>query len=215
MKKINLISIIMLLVAAASCERVEVIRPEVSSVYMNASSKTVAVGTEFTLIAYTLPTNANDTTITWSSSAPEVASVRNGHVSAISIGETTLTAAASNGIKAECLLKVVGQFIPVQSVALEKESYEVEPGNTLDVVAVILPENASDKSVSWSVDNDEIAFIYNGTVKGLKLGTTVIRVRTADGTLSASSVLKVTSGKPSMEGNGSTEALGTITDYKW
>lgn len=46
--------------------------------------------------------------------------------------------------------------IPVESISITNgESVEVNEGNTLQLTASVLPENATDKTVTWSSDNEE------------------------------------------------------------
>jgi len=79
----------------------------VASVTLNKTASQLTVGAVETLTATVLPTDATDKSITWSSSDPTVASVNdNGEVTALKVGTTTITAAAHNSVKAECVVTV-------------------------------------------------------------------------------------------------------------
>lgn len=69
----------------------------VTGVQLSASSGELTVGSQTTLTATVLPTNASNRTVTWSSSAPAVASVTNGVVSALTAGSTVITATTVDG----------------------------------------------------------------------------------------------------------------------
>ena len=58
-------------------------------------------------------------------------------------------------------------------------------GNTETLVATILPNNATDKSLVWSSSNSSIATVENGKIIAKAVGTTIITVSNADGTKKA------------------------------
>lgn len=80
------------------------------------------------------------------------------------------------------------------SVTLSKTSLTLEAGKTVRLSATVLPATATDKSVTWSSNNEAVAtVITNGTVTARKAGTAVITARTANGK-SASCTVTVTGG---------------------
>ena len=78
------------------------------SITLNRSTATLSLeGTnEITLTATVLPENAVDKTVTWTSSAPTVATVDNGKVTAVALGTATITAKTANGLEATCSIEV-------------------------------------------------------------------------------------------------------------
>ena len=85
----------------------EVVDPE--SVSLSETTKTLDLnGTkEFTLTATITPSNAN-TSLTWASSKPDVATVtKDGKVTAVAKGTTTITVTTANGKTATCNVTVV------------------------------------------------------------------------------------------------------------
>lgn len=82
----------------------------------------------------------------------------------------------------------------VTSVTLNKYTLNLEVGKTGKLSATVLPATATDKSVTWSSNNEAVAtVIANGTVTARKAGTAVITARTANGK-SASCTVTVTGG---------------------
>lgn len=80
------------------------------------------------------------------------------------------------------------------SVTLSKTALTLEAGKTVRLSATVLPATATNKSVTWSSNNEAVAtVIANGTVTAHKAGTAVITARTANGK-SASCTVTVTSG---------------------
>lgn len=96
-----------------SCQKDQQPEPEpvpqviaVTSVSLDYTSLTLAEEAEVTLVATVLPANATDATVTWSSSQPAVAKVEAGKVTALSEGQTTITA-KSGGYEAFCEITVI------------------------------------------------------------------------------------------------------------
>ena len=79
----------------------------VSGITLNTNSKTLFVGNTYQLIATISPENADNKSVVWRSSAPSIASVTNGTVTALSPGTTTITAVTVDGnISASCRISV-------------------------------------------------------------------------------------------------------------
>lgn len=145
----------------------------------------LTVNDEQELFAKVLPENATDKTVTWSSDKTDVATVNNGLVTAVKAGTATITAAAG-GVTAGCTVTVSEPppvNVSVTGVNLDKTSLTMTAGGkTETLVATVLPENASDKTVKWeSSDTDVATVTQNGTVTAKKKGTATIKVTTNDG----------------------------------
>ena len=69
----------------------------VTGVSLNASSGELTVNGQTTLTATVVPADATNKTVTWTSSAPTVASVVNGVVTALSAGTAVITATTEDG----------------------------------------------------------------------------------------------------------------------
>ncbi len=66
-------------------------------------------------------------------------------------------------------------IIAVESVTLDKTSLDLYVGNTAELNATVEPENAADKTVTWSSSDPTVATVdTNGNVKALKPGTATI-----------------------------------------
>lgn len=66
----------------------------VTSITLSKSELSLEVGGEFTLTATVSPDNATDKSVTWTSSAPSIATVKDGKVTAVASGSATITAKA-------------------------------------------------------------------------------------------------------------------------
>ena len=73
--------------------------------------------------------------------------------------------------------------VPVESVSLDKTEYTFNTiGNTLTLVATVLPADATDKSVSWSSSSDAVATVdASGKVTAVSKGTATIKAEAKDG----------------------------------
>ena len=66
----------------------------------------------------------------------------------------------------------------VTGITLDKTSVSVKPGSTTQLTATISPDNAYDKSVTWSSSNTAVATVdNNGKVTAVKEGTATITVQ--------------------------------------
>ena len=82
-------------------------------------------------------------------------------------------------------------FIAVTSVQIAPETAELEVGETLTLTVTVLPENATDKTVTWSTDNASVATVAeDGTVTAVAQGTATITA--AAGEAKASCAITVT-----------------------
>ena len=71
--------------------------------------------------------------------------------------------------------------VAVTGMTLEKKSIEVEKGKTETINAIITPENATRKAITWTSSDTNVATVTNGVVKGISAGTAIITATTKDG----------------------------------
>lgn len=163
----------------------------VSSVSLNKSSLSLAVGSSETLTATVSPETAGNKNVTWMSDHPEIASVNNGKVTAVKVGSATITVTTVDGRKtATCAVTVTP--VKVTGVTLNKTTTSIVKGNTEKLTATVAPSNATDKTVSWTSDHPEFATVENGTVTAVAAGSAVITVTTTDGKKTATCTVTVT-----------------------
>lgn len=142
---------------------------EVSSVSLNTATIEMVEGETFSLVATVLPKDAEYDGVTWASSNASVASVNSGTVTALKEGTATITASAG-GKSATCSVKVSAKIIAVTSISLDKASLSIQVGDTETLTATIQPDNATDKTMTWSSSDESVAKVADGKVTALNAG---------------------------------------------
>ena len=175
----------------ASC--VVTVTIPVAEVALDRESAILEIGVAQKLVATITPENASNKKVTWNTDDAEVATVEDGLVTAVAAGSCIITVTTQDGEKnAQCAVTVVPPVIRVTSVSLERDNLSIEVGKTAQLVPAVAPEDATDKSVTWSSDNNSIATVdENGLVTAVGQGACTISVITNDGGLQATCVVTV------------------------
>lgn len=75
-----------------------------------------------------------------------------------------------------------GSTVLVTSVSLNRSSLSLNVNESANLVATVLPSNATNKTLSWTSSNTSVATVsQTGRVTGLSAGTAVIRAYATDG----------------------------------
>ncbi|MFA6675405.1 MAG: Ig-like domain-containing protein, partial [Bacilli bacterium] len=74
---------------------------------------------------------------------------------------------------------------PVTSVSLNESSVNLNVNDTVTLVATVSPDEASNKNISWSSSNEEVATVTGGVVTAIAAGNATITVTTSDGSFTA------------------------------
>lgn len=176
----------------------------VSNISLNMSSVTLEVGGTKQLSATVLPSNATDKSVSWSSSNTSVATVSSsGLVTAKSAGSATITCKADDGsgVSTTCSIKVTA--IKISDISLDNSALTLSVDDTRRLSVTISPDDASDKSLTWSSSNENVVkmgTIWSGSaeVKAVGPGKAIITCAANDGsgvkTMCEVSVTKVRSG---------------------
>lgn len=117
--------------------------------------------------------------VIWESSDEKVATVNAGSVTFVGEGTATITATAG-GQSATCKVTVKAKVIAVEKVTLDKTSAELTVGDTATLKATVTPDDATDKTVTWTSSDESVATVKDGVVTAVKAGTATITAK-ADG----------------------------------
>lgn len=162
---------------------------DVSSVTLSKSELTLTEGESETITATVKPDDATDKTVSWSSSDPAVATVEGGKITAVKEGTATITAKAGDKT-ATCKVTVEKKVIAVESVELDKTELELTEGGSATLVATVKPDNATDKTVTWTSSDPEVATVDGGVVTAVKEGTATITAKAGDKTAACEVTVK-------------------------
>ena len=158
----------------------------VTGIFIKKTNLSMVVGNMIMLEAYALPYNATNKNVTWASSNTNVVSVDDyGILNAKSIGYATITAkTVEGGYTATCnvIVKSTADSVAVTSIKLNKIIMTINEGKSEKLNAIIKPDNATNKVVTWVSSNNNCATVDQyGNVKGIKEGYSIITVTTSDG----------------------------------
>ena len=155
----------------------------VSSIILDQTAITLRMNTNQKLTATVSPIDASNQALTWKSGDKSIVTVdKNGIITPVGPGQTTVTVTAKDGsgVKATCRVTVLP--IPVQGVTLNKTKATLKVGATLTLKATVTPADATNRAVTWKSSNKNVVKVSSGgKLTALKKGTAVITVTTKDG----------------------------------
>ncbi len=162
----------------------------VTGVSVSPSSLSVSVNGTGQLTPTITPANASNTSVTWSSNNTAVATVNtNGLVSGISAGNAVITVKTADGNKTATANVTVSVAVAGVSISAGTSFFVTQ---TQQLNATIAPANASNKAVTWTSSNTDIATVNNsGLVTAVAPGTATITVKTVDGNKIATTTVTV------------------------
>ena len=173
---------------SASC-KVTVVATQAESITLDKSEISLEVTQTAELTATVLPVYTTDKTVFWLSSNDAVATVdENGLVTAIAVGEAIITATTADGSNLSATCKVTVEPTLAESITLSQTEISLKTTETATLVATILPELTTNKTVAWKSSDESIATVdTNGLVTAIAVGEAIITATTNDGSnLSAS-----------------------------
>jgi hypothetical protein len=160
------------------------------SVNVEPATLELLVEAKHTLAATVLPDNANNQTLTWTSSAPEIATVVDGEVTAVAVGSATVTVATDNGKSATCevrvahikltLLQYESATVTVNYISGNSENRtkwtdgafyigaisETIRSITLDGGSSVLIGRKTDVDLTFKVNGNKTGFVFRDALEG-------------------------------------------------
>ncbi len=154
---------------------------------------------------YTItPSNADRSKLTWSSNETSIVSVdQNGVITGKEEGETIVSVVGVNGQRADIIVEVYSEIIPVRDISIAMASpISMEAGKTMTIKTTIVPSNASNLDfVSYSDDPTVASVTVTGTRDGIILSA--LKKGSATITLRSGSVRKTYTVNVTGDGNNS------------
>lgn len=160
-----------------------------TGISLDKTSVTLNTTDTYTLIANVDPIDASNKSVIWSSSDAAIATVdENGVVIGMKAGTATITATTVDGnFTATCQVIVKPILVVSVKITCEEDQLLLTPNQqTLHFSASVLPENATDKDLVWSIESgDDLATItQNGVLQAIdgvkKDGEVVVRATAVD-----------------------------------
>lgn len=146
---------------------------DVESVTLDKTTLSLAVGETTQLTATVKPDDATDKNVNWISSDESIATVANGKVTAVKSGKATITARCGDKT-AECAVTVT---VPTGSVTLDKTTLSLAVGESATLTAMVKPDDATDKNVTWTSSDESVAKVADGKVTAVKSGKATITAK--------------------------------------
>ncbi len=81
--------------------------------------------------------------------------------------------------------------VAVTGVSINPSNLSMRVGDSKTLTATVAPTNATNKNVTWSTENADVATVENGVVTAVYGGDTIITVTTADGNKTAKCMVSV------------------------
>lgn len=172
---------------SAQCRVVIKERQYAQSVNFSKSTATMTIGDTFQFEGYVLPYDATDKGVTWKSSDENILTVTaEGQVTAVGVGTANITITAvdqtnvENGtVTAAALTKSKAvKVLPIYVTSMqwaEEPPTEMHVGDEQQLAVEVQPDNATDKTISWSTSNTKVLTVTeDGLVTAVGKGTAVI-----------------------------------------
>ena len=154
----------------------------VESMNINAKDFTLEIGNTKKIGVTIKPSKATNQKIVWTSSDNSIATVSQaGEVTGINKGKVTITATTfEDDFTSSITVTIIEkkQIVYETDLKLSSTNENIFVGNTVYIKATIIPNNATDKSVSWESANPNIATVSKGMIQGKGVGTTTIKAIT-------------------------------------
>ena len=173
---------------SASCT--VTVKSPAQHISLDKTSLKLLEGESARIVATVCPSNSTQKDLTWTSDAPAVASVdADGNVTARKAGTAKVTVKVSESVSAVCEVTVISR---VTGISLDMTAVELKPGETHQLKATVLPENASDAGVTWYSDKEGVATVsQSGLVTAVGAGEATVHAVTSDGGKMASCLVTV------------------------
>ena len=144
-----------------------IIKP--SSISLNTNELTLTINKTYKLKASVIPNNAEDTSVTWSTSDSSIVSVSNGEIKALKVGTANITVKTVNNITASC--KVIVKDIEFENISFKNKNENINKNGSITLTPIINPVDYKNYKIYWSSSDTKVANVdQNGKVTGVSVG---------------------------------------------
>lgn len=168
----------------------------VNNVTINTAAQTIDLGASLRISATASPSNADNKTLKYESSDPQVATVdEEGILTTKGEGTTTITVTSTDGSNVSDTVDITVKDYELESVVITNApDFELVVGSSLRLRTEVTPGEAA-VAMSYETSNSEVATVEGGMLSIVGVGEATITVKAtklADPNKSVSTTLKVT-----------------------
>jgi len=192
----------------------------VTGITVSPTTAELTIGGTQQLTATVLPSNATNQNVTWESNDNSIATVdSDGLVTAVAEGSAIIiVTTVDGGYTAYSEITVVVATDPdisVTGVTVSPTTATLYVGDTEQLIATVLPSNATNQNVTWESNDNSIATVdSDGLVTAVAEGSATITATTVDGGYTAySEITVVVATDPDVPVTGVTVSPTTATLY--
>lgn len=159
------------------------------------------------------PSDADNKKVLWSSTDEAVATVdASGMVTAVNPGEAWIKAISDDNPEAcdSCKVTVSQSVTGIEMDITECTLNKI--GQTVQLTATVLPENASNKNVNWKSSNESVCIVSNGKVVAVGFGKAVVIATTEEGGYMAICTVTVEEETAALKGDVNLDGKVDISD---
>ncbi len=150
---------------------------DIPTVTLDSMSAVIGTGDTKTITATVVPALGGGISIDWKSSDNSIATVEGGVITAVSVGNATVTASVTiegRTFGENCAITVQNPII-----TLDKSTSSLAIGKTMTIEATVAP--ATERTLAWESSDTSIATVADGTVTGIAAGNATITARLSAG----------------------------------
>lgn len=149
----------------------------VSGITINTAAQTIDLGASLRISATVSPSNADNKTLSYQSSNPDVATINEeGILTTVDEGTTTITVSSTDGSNVSATVDITVENFPLESVVVTNApDFELVVGSSLRLRTDVTPAEAY-VTMSYSSDNTEVATVEGGMLSIVGVGNANITV---------------------------------------
>ncbi len=141
---------------------------------LSVNNVSLVLGGTIKITSEVLPKGANNN-ITYETLNNKVVTVNDGEIKAVGYGKTQVIARTVNDIVEVINVNVKEEVVPIEQITSEKNNINMYIGEKYDIPIKVLPSNATDQTLTYSTDNDNIR-VKNGTIEALEAGSAIVTI---------------------------------------
>lgn len=150
----------------------------VTDVSLQIRNANIPVGYSFDTAVFVVPTNAANRAVIWSTSNSNVATVSDGHITAVGAGTAVVSATSvdNNSKIGTCNVTVYSPNTTTEpdKLFLDAANITLTIQDTYSLSANFSPCDPQNKTITWTSSNPSVATVTNGFIQPLATGSTVI-----------------------------------------